>query len=381
MSVAVILNQLGQSRRAPRSLPNVTAALTFHAPMTTPTTAATPSGLQFKPTRRWASLTHVAVEGVGTYQPEQVVTNEELETQYGFEPGWIEKRTGILERRYAAEDQATSHLASEAGRQACEAANVELDEIDLLVVGTFTPDYPGCPSTACLVQDQLGLDAPAFDVGAACSGFVYSLATASQFIATGNAGKALVVGADINSRIVDPTNQKVAPLFGDAAGAVVLGPGTESQGFLSYQLGADGRGGKSLERRAGGTRHPMTAAHLAAGDHYMQMDGRTVFKWAVQAVSTSIQYIVDRAGLSIDDIDLFALHQANIRIINKALDQLGVPREKALNNLTRFGNTSAASIPLVLEEAAHEGRLKRGDNVLLCGFGAGLTWGTGVWRW
>lgn len=364
-----------------RDVAHIMRCITFDATMTIPTTAATPSGIQFKPTRRWASLTNVAVEGVGTYLPEHLVTNEELEERYGFEPGWIEKRTGILERRYAGVNEATSDLAAEAARRACESANVELDEIDLLVVGTFTPDHPGCPSTACLVQDQLQLDAPAFDIGAACSGFVYSLATASQFIATGNAAKALVIGADINSRIVDPTNQKVAPLFGDAAGAVVLGPGTDSQGFLGYQLGADGRGGKSLERPAGGTRRPMTAADLASGEHFMRMDGRTVFKWAVQAVSTSIEYIVERAGLAIEDIDLFALHQANIRIINKALDQLGVPPEKALNNLTRFGNTSAASIPLVLEEAANEGRLNRGDHVLLCGFGAGLTWGTGVWRW
>ena len=345
------------------------------------TAAATPSGIKFQPTRRWASLTGLAIEGIGTYVPETVVTNAELESKYGFEPGWIEKRTGIVERRYAAPFEATSDLAAEAARQACESANVELDDIDLLVVGTFTPDFNSCPSTACVVQERLGLDTPAFDVGAACSGFVYALATAAQFVASGNSGKALVIGADVNSRIVNPTDQKVAPLFGDGAGAVVLGAGTGEQGFLAYQLGSDGRGGRSLERRAGGTRKPSTADDLSTGNHFMQMDGRTVFKWAVQAVAQSIEYIVEQSGLTLDDIDLFALHQANIRIINKALDQLGVPHEKALNNLQRYGNTSAASIPLVLDEAAQAGRLNRGDKVLICGFGAGLTWGTGVWNW
>ena len=345
------------------------------------TKAATPSGIQFRPTRRWASLTKVCIEGVGAYVPENVVTNEELEQNYGFEPGWIEQRTGILERRYAAPAEATSDLAAEAGRRAVEMAGIEMDEIDLLVVGTFTPDFASCPSTACVVQEALQIDAPAFDIGAACSGFVYALATAAQFVATGNATRALVIGADVNSRIVNPTDQKVAPLFGDGAGAVVLAPGSKSQGFLSYQLGSDGRGGSSLDRPAGGTRCPLSAADLAAGKQFMHMDGRTVFKWAVQAVAQSVRYTVEQAGLSLDDISLFALHQANIRIINKALDQLGVPREKAINNLSRYGNTSAASIPLVLNEAIQEGRIHDGDNVLVSGFGAGLTWGTGVWSW
>lgn len=349
--------------------------------MTTPTTAATPSGIQFNPSRRWASITNVAIEGIGTYVPEHVVTNRELESEYGFDPGWIEQRTGILERRYAGINEATSDLAAAAGRRACESAGIETDDIDLLVVGTFTPDFIGCPSTACVVQELMELDAAAFDVSAACSGFVYALSTAAQFIATGNATKALVIGADINSRIVDATDQKIAPLFGDAAGAVVLGSGTGSQGFLSYQLGADGRGGKALDRPAGGTRRPMTVADLEAGLHFMRMDGRSVFKWAVQAITQTVRYTVEQAGLTTDDIALFALHQANARIIRKAMDQLGVPPHKVLNNLDRYGNTSAASIPLVLDEATGTGRIQPGDAILMSGFGAGLTWGTGVWRW
>ncbi len=349
--------------------------------MTTPTTAATPSGLTFKPSRRSAALTGVRIDGIGAYVPEHIVTNAQLEAEYGFEPGWIEQRTGIRQRRHAGLNEATSDLAAEAGRRACKAAGVETDDIDLLVVGTFTPDFCGCPSTACVVQELLNLDAAAFDISAACSGFVYALSTAAQFIATGNATRALVIGADVNSRIVNPTDQKVAPLFGDAAGAVVLAPGSDEQGLVCYQLGADGRGGTALDRPAGGTRRPATADNIAQGHHWMRMDGRTVFKWAVQAVTQTVEHVLEHSGLRLEDISLFALHQANVRIIRKAMDQLGVPPEKVLNNLDRYGNTSAASIPLVLDEAQQAGRLHPGDTVLMSGFGAGLTWGTGVWRW
>lgn len=343
-------------------------------------TATSPSGLQFRPSTRWASIREVSIDGVGGYVPDLLVTNADLERDRGYEAGWIEQRTGILERRYAAPEQGTSHLAAEAARRACAAAGIETDEIDLLVVGTFTPDYT-CPSTACLVQEMLELDAPAFDVQAACSGFVYALATAAQYVATGNASRALVVGADINSRIVDPANKKIAPLFGDGAGAVVISRGDKSQGFLSYQLGADGRGAVALDRPAGGTRHPITQHDLEVGRQYMRMDGRAVFKWAVQAVTQTVQFVCEQAGVSVDDINLFVLHQANVRIITKAMAQLGVPAERVMNNLDRYGNTSAASIPLVLDEAIRAERVRPGDLVLMSGFGAGLTWGTGVWRW
>ncbi len=200
-------------------------------------------------------------------------------------------------------------------------------------------------------------------------------------MATGNARRALVIGADVNSRIVEPTDQRTAPLFGDGAGAVILEPGSSTQGLLCYQLGADGAGGNVLDRPAGGTRNPLTAASIAAGDHFLKMDGRNVFKWAIQAVSETIELVLSRAGVSVDDVKLFVLHQANIRIIDHAMKVLNIPEHKVYCNLNRFGNTSAASIPLALDEAVRNERIQPGDLVVMCGFGAGLTWGTGLFRW
>ena len=308
------------------------------------------------------------------------MTNDELEGQYGFEPGWIEQRTGILERRHAPVEMATSDLCVEAARRAIEAGGVSSADIDLVVVGTFTPDH-ACPSTACLVQDRLGLDAAAFDLQAACSGFVYALSTAAQYVATGNSDMALVIGADVNSRIVDPFDQRTAPLFGDGAGAVIVKRGEPHQGLLCYQLGADGSGGPLLQCPSSGTRSPVSESSVEAGQQYLQMDGRNVFKWAVQALTETCDLMFSRTGLSSHDVSLFLLHQANIRIINYAMEQLGVPTEKVVNNLQRFGNTSAASIPLAIDEAVRSNRLQRGDTVLMSGFGAGLTWGTGLFRW
>ena len=338
------------------------------------------SGLQFRSSQRTASLTGFRIRGLGSCIPDRVVTNRELEEQYGFEEGWIQRRTGILQRRFAAPDQATSDLAATAAKRAMAAAGVTAEEIDLLVVGTFTPDYT-CPSTACLVQHQLGIDAPAMDLQAACSGFMYALVTAAQFVVTGNARTALVIGADVNSRIVRPDDQRTAPLFGDGAGAVVLTAGEPDQGLLKYQLGADGGGGPLLDRPAGGTAQPLTAAAVEAGGHYLRMDGRSVFKWAIQAVTDSIQTVLQQADCQPEEVSLFVLHQANLRIIDHAMKVLRIPQDRVLNNLQRVGNTSAASIPLVLDEAAANGQIKRGDRILMCGFGAGLTWGTGLFRW
>ena len=344
--------------------------------------AATPAPppRNFRLSQRTRSLTGVQIVGSGSYVPSRVVTNAQLERDYGFEPGWIEQRSGIRERRYAAADEATSDLCVAAARRAMADAGVCHSEVDLLVVGTFTPDY-ACPSTACLVQDRLGLDAPAFDVQAACSGFVYALVTAAQFVATGNSELALVIGGDVNSRIVDPADQRTAPLFGDGAGAVLIARGSREQGLVCYQLGADGAGGALLEVPAGGTRQPMTPHAIAAGDQYLKMDGRNVFKWAVRAVTDTITLVLRNQGVSPEDVGLFVLHQANERILHAAADALGIPPEKLCCNLQRYGNTSAASIPLALDEACRDGRLHRGDLVLLCGFGAGLTWGTGLFRW
>ena len=336
--------------------------------------------LLFRRSERTNRLTGIGIRGIGSYVPENVVTNAQLEAKHGFEEGWIERRTGIRERRYAASEDGTSDLAVRAAQNVIEKTGVDPADIDLLLVGTFTPDYT-CPSTACLVQQKLGLDAPAVDLQAACSGFMYALATGAQYVATGNSKLALVIGADINSRIVEPTDQGTAPLFGDGAGAVLLEEGTSEQGLICYQLGADGAGGAMLDRPVGGTRQPMTPELVAAGQHYLKMDGRNVFKWAIQAVTETIELVLQRAGVTVDDVGLFVLHQANIRIIDHAMKVLGIPSEKVFNNLDRVGNTSAASIPLALDEAHQHGRIGSGDLVLMCGFGAGLTWGTGLFRW
>ena len=338
------------------------------------------NAFHFRGSKRVQRLMGFGIRSIGSYVPSRIVTNEELEARYEFEPGWIERRTGILQRRFADESESTSDLAVEAARRAMAAAHVSATDIDLLIVGTLTPDFT-CPSTACLVQNKLKLAAPAMDLQAACSGFMYALVTGAQFIATGNSRLALIIGADVNSRIVKPHDQRVAPLFGDGAGAVILEPGDSDQGLVCYQLGADGAGGHMLDRPAGGATLPMTPELVAAGEHYLRMDGRNVFKWSIQAVTHSIEVVLENAGVTTDDVSLFIIHQANIRIIDHAMKVLKIPRCKVYNNLDRVGNTSAASIPLALDEAHREGRIKHGDLVVMCGFGAGLTWGTGLFRW
>ncbi|MEX0703860.1 MAG: beta-ketoacyl-ACP synthase III [Planctomycetales bacterium] len=338
------------------------------------------AGNVFQLSQRTNSLLGVQIVACGGYVPEQLVTNADLEDRYGFEPGWIEQRTGILARRHAAPDEATSDLCVKAARLAMRAARVEPAEVDLVIVGTFSPDH-ACPSTACLVQDKLGIDAPAFDLQAACSGFMYSLVTAAQFVATGNSRLALVLGADVNSRIVDPHDQRTAPLFGDGAGAVLLTRGEPHQGLVCYQMGADGSGGPMLSMPSGGTRRPVTPENVRAGDHFLKMDGRNVFKWAVRALTDTVELVLKKSGMSVHDVSLFLMHQANVRIINHAIEQLGIPPGKVFNNLQRLGNTSAASIPLAMHEAHQAGMIGRGDTVLMSGFGGGLTWGTGLFRW
>lgn len=330
--------------------------------------------------RRTSSLLGVQIVSTGSYVPEGIVTNADLNVKYGFDAEWIEQRTGILERRHAPPGMATSHMSVEAAKKAIASAGVSPSDIDLLVVGTFTPDYL-CPSAANLIQDQLGLDCPAFDVAAACSGFMYALVTACQYVSTGNAKLALVVGADTNSRIVNPKDYRSYPLFGDGAGAVLVTRGGPHQGLICYQMGSDGSGAALLDRPMGGAMNPFSPIGLEQGEHYLRMDGRSVFKWAVRTVVDSIELVLDQSGLSVHDVELYLLHQANMRIIEAAREQLGISSDRFFNNLQRYGNTSAGSIPLVLDEAMQAGRLRRGDSVLMCGFGAGLTWGTGVYRW
>jgi 3-oxoacyl-[acyl-carrier-protein] synthase-3 len=321
--------------------------------------------------------------GVGSCVPDQVVTNADL-ARLGCDPEWILARSGIRERRHAAPEIATSDLAAAAGRRAVEQAGRSVADVDLLVLGTFTPDM--CiPSTACIVQEALGLDAPAVDVTAACAGFAYSLVTAAQFVAAGNSRLPLVIGADTNSRVVDPEDIKTWPLFGDGAGGVLLEatePATagSEQGLLAFALGSDGRGAGLLACPMSGSRQPVSAAGLARREQYMQMDGRAVFKWAIRLAEENIAAVVARAGLALDQIDLFVLHQANARIIEGIRTALGVPAEKMFLNLDRYGNTSSGSIPLALDEAWRGGRVGPESTIVICGFGGGLAWGTAVWR-
>lgn len=322
----------------------------------------------------------VRVLGTGSYVPDSVVSNDHLHARLGFDSDWIVKRTGILERRHALPFQATSDLCVEAAQRCLADASVEPSDIDLIVLGTFTPDF-SFPSTACLVQDRLGINAPAIEVEAACAGFMYALITGAAYVVSGAAERALIIGGDTNSRVLNPNDIKTYPLFGDGAGAVVLTKGRPDQGIISYNMGSDGSGGPLLERRACGSRTPPTAEALAEGSHYMHMDGRAVFRWAVEILCDTIQDVLKDVDLNPLDVDLYIPHQANIRIINAAIDVLHIPRHKVFNNLDRYGNTSAGSIPIALDEALAEGRLRPGQLALMSGFGAGLAWGTALFRW
>jgi 3-oxoacyl-[acyl-carrier-protein] synthase-3 len=322
----------------------------------------------------------VRVVGTGKYVPDMIVGNDHLHARLGFDSDWIVKRTGILERRHAAPNQATSDLCVEACNDLFAKTGKTAKDCDLLVLGTFTPDM-SFPSTACIVQDRIGLSGPAIEVEAACAGFMYALITAAAYVKAGLSERALVIGGDTNSRVLNPDDIKTYPLFGDGAGAVFVEPGRPDQGFLAYSMGSDGHGGPLLQRESCGSRRPPTAADIAEGKHFMFMDGRAVFRWAVDILCETIQDVLKAARLSTSDVHLYVAHQANIRIINAAIDVLHIPRSKVFNNLEKYGNTSAGSIPIALDEAAAEGRFKEGDLVLLSGFGAGLAWGTALWRW
>lgn len=332
------------------------------------------------PRPKCRSLMGLRVVGCGKYVPDAVVSNHHLHARLGFDSDWIVKRTGILERRHCLPHQATSDLCVEAALDCFAKSGYSAKDCDLLVLGTFTPDM-SFPSTACIVQDRLGLVGPAVEVEAACAGFMYALITAAAYVLSGASDRALVIGGDANSRVLNPDDIKTYPLFGDGAGAVILERGRPDQGILAYSLGADGAGGPLLQREACGSRNPPTPELLAAKKHYMYMDGRAVFRWAVDILCDTIQDVLKAAGYTPADIDLYIAHQANIRIINAAIDVLKIPRSKVYNNLERYGNTSAGSIPIALDEALAEGRLKEGQLAVFSGFGAGLAWGTAVMRW
>lgn len=319
------------------------------------------------------------ITGLGTAVPDQRVTNADLEARVDTTDAWIVERTGIRERRAAGPGETTASLAIAAGAAAIKDAGLTPSDIDLLIVATCTPEQP-LPSTAAFVQEALGLQCGAFDLGAACSGFVYGTVVASGLVGNG-VGAALVIGAETLTRIIDPDDRSTCILFGDGAGAAVIqpsAPGSDA-GLLAWDLGCDGSGIPFLELQAGGSRKPLTAEGIANREQYATMDGQSVFRFAVRAVIDSSRRTLAGAGVSAEEVDWFVPHQANQRIIDAAAHRLGFGPERVVGNLERYGNTSAASIPLALEEAAPN--FRDGDLVLLSGFGAGMTWASALLRW
>ncbi len=327
------------------------------------------------------SIKAVGIHGVGSFVPPNKITNEDLEKIVDTNNDWIITRTGIKSRFIVDEHTAASDLGTEAALRALEDANTTAEEIDLILVATATPDMM-FPSTACIVQKNIGATkSAAFDLSAGCSGFIYGLVVAKQFIATGMYKKVLLIGADILSKTVNWNDRNTCVLFGDGAGAVVLGPTEEGKGILSECLGADGEGGKFLTLPAGGSRMPATVETVEKDYHYIKMDGSEVFKFAVRIMSKASMEAIEKSGHNIEDIDYLVPHQANIRIIESAAKKLKLPMEKVQVNLDKYGNMSAASIPVALDEALKEGKIKENDIIVMVGFGAGLTWGSCVIKW
>lgn len=322
-----------------------------------------------------------SISAVGAYVPEKVVTNADLEKLVETTDEWITSRTGIKERRVAAADEFTSDIATKAALRAMERAGVTAEEIDLIIVATITPDMP-FPATACLVQSKLGAKkAAAFDLEAACSGFIYALEVGQQFIMSRTYNTVLVIGAEKLSSIIDWSDRNTCVLFGDGAGAVILQNRPNSHGLLTACMGADGNKAMLLSMPGGGSRNPATQKSLDARLHYLRMDGKETFKNAVNAMYTASQEALKRCELDISQIKCIIPHQANQRIIDAVGDRLGAKPEQLFVNLHKYGNTSAASVAIALEEAVSEGRIQRGDLVLLLAFGAGLTWGAAVIEW
>lgn len=324
---------------------------------------------------------NAVVTGWGFYAPSRVVTNHDLAKIVETSDEWITSRTGIKERRFAADNETTSTLSTRAARAALERAEMRPNEVDLIIVGTCSPDYI-FPATACLVQQQLGAErAGAFDVEAACTSFVSALAVANGMILAGSVRNALVIGAETLSRFLNFKDRTTCVLFGDGAGAVVLEASNASVGIESAVLHSDGSKGDLLWVEGGGARVPASKETLEQGRHFITMQGGEVFKLAVKSMADASEEAIVEAGLTLDDIDLMIPHQANMRIIEGVAKRLHFPMEKVFVNIQRYGNTSAASIPIAIAEAAEAGRLKKGDKVLLAAFGGGFTWGASVMEW
>jgi len=321
-----------------------------------------------------ASGTRIGITGLGANVPDRVFTNKDLEQFVDTTDEWIVERTGIRERRFATKEQALTDIAEPAATAALADAGVEASSIDLIVVATVTPDMM-FPTSSALLADSLGMpNAAAYDLLAGCTGFMYALAQAYGMVSSGLSKRALVIGGDVLSKILDWTDRSTLVLFGDGAGAVVVEP-VEQGGFLGFELGADGGGGENLWLPGSGSRHFEDA------DKLVKMNGREVFKFATRVLVSSAEKVLAECGLTVADIDVYVPHQANKRIIDYAAGKLGIPEEKVVVNVDRYGNTSSGSIPLALADAAADGRLREGELVLMTGMGAGLTWGSALIEW
>ncbi len=307
---------------------------------------------------------NAGIWGMGRYIPENVLTNADLEKKMDTSDEWIRTRTGIEERRIAGDDIDTSYMAMKAAEKAIENAGIHPEEIDLIITATVTPDYR-FPSVSCLIQHEIGaVNAAAMDISAACAGFMYAIITGKQFVETGTYKHVLVIGAEKLSKSVDWEDRNTAVLFGDGAGAAILGPVADGRGILSFELGADGRGAKHLYQ-----------------DEYVKMNGREVFKFAVRQMGESAINVLEKAGLTKDDVDFLMPHQANIRIMESSRERLGLSPEKMSVTINQFGNTSSASIPITFVEELEKGKIKEDDVIVMVGFGGGLTWGAIAMKW
>lgn len=325
-------------------------------------------------------LKKVGITGVGMYAPSKILSNKDMEKIVETSDEWITSRTGINQRHICDEKEATSDLATKAAKKALDSAGIKAEELDLIIVATLTSDMP-IPSTACIVQKNLGaINSAAFDLGAACSGFVYAMSVGKMYVETGKYKNVLVIGAETMSRVLDWKDRTTCVLFGDGAGAVVLSK-TDQEGIIDYELGSDGAGGEFLNIPAGGSRMPSDYQTLNDGMHFVKMNGSEVFKFAVRAMSNSAIKVLKDANIESSEIDLVIPHQANLRIIESSTKKLNVEKDKIFVNLQNYGNMSAASIPVALAEAVEKNLIKKGDIVLIVGFGAGLTWGSMLIRW
>ncbi len=326
-------------------------------------------------------LRSAGILGTGSYAPEKILTNADLEKMVDTNDEWIRTRTGIETRHIAAKNQTTSDLCIEAAKKAMDMAHVTADDIDFIIVATASPDYI-VPSTACMVQDKLGCThAGAMDISAGCSGYIYATALASNLVKAGMYNKILIVGAEILSRLVNWKDRSTCILFGDGAGAAVIGEVEKGYGLLASDLGADGSLGKILNIPASGVAEPVTHRAIDSGRIYIHMEGPEVFKAAVRHMGATTLKTLEMAGITKEDIDMFIAHQANNRIIQAIAKRLGLSADHMYVNVNRYGNTSAASVGIALDEVVRAGKIKHGDHVVLTGFGAGLTWGCDVMKW